>query len=135
MLFRPTLVAAVAILVAATLELGRCPSIARADIGLVAAVLGAGGLANSYGPYDDCPNGMYKNKKGVCVESPDSNRGGATGQCCDGADTHAQHRTGACSSHGGVCQWFAMARSAGTLLPQETHVAPGGANSDATRLA
>ncbi len=69
--------------------------------------LGAGKLPISSGPYDDCPPGTYRAKSGDCVERPDSNRGGATGQCCDATDTHAEHRTGACSHHGGVCQSFA----------------------------
>ena len=30
---------------------------------------------------------------------------GATAQCCDGAWSHSQHRSGTCSHHGGVCQW------------------------------
>jgi hypothetical protein len=27
-------------------------------------------------------------------------------ECCDGNDAYAEHSSGACSSHGGVCQWF-----------------------------
>ena len=31
---------------------------------------------------------------------------GASAQCKDGSFSHAQHRTGACSRHGGVAKWF-----------------------------
>lgn len=31
---------------------------------------------------------------------------GATAQCKDGSFSHAQHRSGACSRHGGVAKWF-----------------------------
>jgi hypothetical protein len=85
--------------------------------GYVMTGLGGGGLTISSGPYDDCPPGTYRAKSGDCVERPDSNRGGAKGQCCDGTDTHAEHRTGACSHHGGVCQWFAAAGTRATPLP------------------
>lgn len=87
-------------------------SAAHADVGFMTG-FGAGRFTISSGPYDDCPPGTYQNKNGDCVERPDSNRGGATGQCCDGTDTHAENRTGACSRHGGVCQWFAAAGAAG----------------------
>jgi Protein of unknown function (DUF3761) len=84
------------------------PFTGHADVGLMTGS-GAGGLTVSSGPYDDCPPGTYRAKGGDCVERPDSNRGGATGQCCDGTDTHSERRTGACSRHDGVCQWFAAA--------------------------
>jgi hypothetical protein len=89
---------------------------AHADVGFMTG-LGGGGSTTSSGPYDDCPPGTYRAKSGDCVERPDSNRGGATGQCCDGTDTHAEHRTGACSHHGGVCQWFAAAGTRATSPP------------------
>jgi hypothetical protein len=97
----------VATLIAATIAAVAVFSfVAHADVGFMTG-LGGGGLTISSSPYDDCPPGTYRAKSGDCVERPDSNRGGATGQCCDGTDTHAEHRTGACSHHGGVCQWFA----------------------------
>lgn|SRR5882757_9771616 len=79
---------------------------AYAGVGFISGS-GVGGLTISSGPYDDCPPGTYRAKSGDCVERPDPNSNGAKGQCCDGTDTHAEHRTGACSHHGGVCQWFA----------------------------
>jgi hypothetical protein len=91
------------------------PIAPNADVRFVAG-LGARGSTTASGPYDDCPPGTYQNRDGDCVERPDSNRGGATGQCCDGTDTHAEHRTGACSHHGGVCQWFAAAGTVGDPL-------------------
>ena len=86
---------------------------ANADVGLVAG-LGIGGVATSPGPFRQCPAGTYKNSDGGCTERPDQNPNGAIGQCCDGTDTHAKHRNGACSGHGGVCQWFAAAGSSGS---------------------
>lgn len=98
-------------------------AIAAAAIGLsgtahadVSPGFGAAGLPTS-GPYDECPSGTYENSNGDCVERPDSNRSGAIGKCCDGSDTHAKHRSGACSSHGGVCQWFAAAGIPGASDP------------------
>ena len=97
------------------------PAAAHAEVGFFPG-LGVGGSAISSGPYDDCPLGTYQNKNGDCVERPDSNRSGATGQCCDGTDTHAEHRTGACSRHGGVCQWFA----AGTTTSRSLQISATG---------
>jgi Protein of unknown function (DUF3761) len=96
-----------ATLIAATIAaVAVFPIAAHAEVGFITG-LGAGRLPISSGPYDDCPPGTYRAKSGDCVERPDSNSSGAKGQCCDGTDTHAEHRTGACSHHGGVCQWFA----------------------------
>lgn len=50
-----------------------------------------------------CPPGSEPNVDGICVERPDQNPGGATGRCCDGTESHATHRGGMCSHHGGVC--------------------------------
>ena len=36
----------------------------------------------------------------------DNNPAGAIAQCKDGMYSHAQHRTGACSRHGGVAKWM-----------------------------
>ena len=93
------------------------PSAACADVGFMTG-LGTEQLTLSSGPYDDCPTGTYENKAGDCVERPDSSRSGATGQCCDGTDTHADHRTGACSRHSGVCQWFSAAGNGLALVPR-----------------
>jgi hypothetical protein len=87
-------------------------STASADVGLVAGV-GEGGVPASPLHFFECQKGSYQASSGDCVESPDQNANGAIGKCCDGTDTHAEHRSGACSSHGGVCQWFAAAGSAG----------------------
>lgn len=50
-------------------------------------------------------SGRYINRDGHVVPSPrcgDSDPGGARYLCRDGSLSHAEHRTGACSSHGGV---------------------------------
>ena len=105
----------VATLIAAGGAAAFFPSAAHADVGFLTG-LGIGWSAISSSPYDDCPPGTYQNKNGDCVERPDSNRSGATGQCCDGTDTHAEHRTGACSRHGGICQWFAARATRSTSV-------------------
>jgi hypothetical protein len=43
----------------------------------------------------------YVNVDGQCIEDPDQNPGSFT--CCDGTHSHATHRNGACSHHGGIC--------------------------------
>lgn len=52
----------------------------------------------------------YTNSDGNTVHSPAySNNGvpaGATAQCADGTYSFSQHRSGTCSHHGGVMQWF-----------------------------
>jgi hypothetical protein len=82
----------VATLIAAAAAAAAFPSVAHADVALMTGLgADAGTLTISAGPYDDCPPGTYRAKSGDCVERPDSNRSGATGQCCDGTDTHAEH--------------------------------------------
>lgn len=49
-----------------------------------------------------CKSGYYRNSNGRCVHVPDGNSGGATFRCKDGTYSHAQHRQGACSRHGGI---------------------------------
>lgn len=49
---------------------------------------------------------------------------GATGKCTDGTFTKAKTQQGACSSHGGVAQWFATAGPA-TPAPGPARPAPG----------
>jgi hypothetical protein len=43
----------------------------------------------------------YVNVDGQCEPWPDQNRGNF--KCCDGTNSHATHRNGACSHHGGIC--------------------------------
>ncbi len=63
-------------------------------------------------PAGDCVDGgSYTNSDGNDVHSPcHSNTGGApagaTAQCRDGTYSFSQHRSGTCSSHGGVAQWL-----------------------------
>jgi hypothetical protein len=40
------------------------------------------------------------------TRSVNSNAAGASAQCKDGSVSHSQHRTGACSHHGGVAKWL-----------------------------
>jgi Protein of unknown function (DUF3761) len=39
-------------------------------------------------------------------DSDNNSAAGATAHCKDGTYSHAQHRTGACSRHGGVAEWM-----------------------------
>lgn len=55
-----------------------------------------------------CPPGYYTNSSGNCVEKPDQNPNNPTAICCDGSESHSQHRSGTCSAHGGVCRWNGM---------------------------
>lgn len=43
----------------------------------------------------------YVNVDGQCEPGPDQNPGNF--KCCDGTNSHAMHRNGACSHHGGIC--------------------------------
>lgn len=89
-----------------------------------AAVLAASGFASVTGgnvvidfhpdaapkppvPLAHCSPGWYTNKFGSCVEPPDQNLNG-TARCCDGTESHSQHRSGTCSGHGGVCEWNSL---------------------------
>jgi len=81
------------------------PFVANADVGPMMG-LGNGGAPTSPIPFLECDPGFYENSSGVCVERPDQNISGATAVCCDGSDSHSQHRSGTCSGHGGVCQWL-----------------------------
>jgi hypothetical protein len=82
------------------------PSGANADVGFVAAGLGAGGLTTSYGPYDDCPAGEYRAHSGDCVPDPNSSDSDVTAICRDGSHSHSEHpySGGTCHGHGGVAQ-------------------------------
>ena len=60
-------------------------------------------------PGGSCGSDGYINKDGVCVPSPrpaPSPPDGATAQCKDGTYSFSQHRSGTCSSHGGVARWL-----------------------------
>lgn len=48
----------------------------------------------------------YTNIDGNHVNSPSSNPAGATAKCKDGTYSYSQHRSGTCSSHGGVAMWL-----------------------------
>ena len=63
---------------------------------------GTGGLSNDK---------YYKNVDGIDVHSPAHSTDGsipeeATAQCAEGTYSFSQHRSGTCSSHGGVDQWL-----------------------------
>lgn len=75
---------------------------AAADIGLIAV---PSTVLTSPIPLVQCPPGFYSNSSGNCVERPDQNPINAIAVCCDGTNSHSQHRSGTCSGHGGVCQW------------------------------
>ncbi|HEY1834911.1 MAG TPA: DUF3761 domain-containing protein [Solirubrobacteraceae bacterium] len=57
-----------------------------------------------------CLNGTYVNSEGHTVcrpeESPDGPPAGATARCKDGTYSFSEHRSGTCSSHGGVAEWL-----------------------------
>jgi hypothetical protein len=51
----------------------------------------------------------YVNVDGVRVPSPvfsETKPSGATARCRDGSFSFSQHRSGTCSHHGGVAEWF-----------------------------
>lgn len=47
-----------------------------------------------------CGSRAYQNSDGVCTPEPDSSPTGI--RCKDGSYSHATHRQGACSNHGGI---------------------------------
>ena len=57
-----------------------------------------------------CPNGSYVNSSGDTICSPYAAPGGppsgATARCNDGTYSFAAHHQGACSSHGGVAEFY-----------------------------
>jgi Protein of unknown function (DUF3761) len=81
------------------------PFAARADVGVVGD---PSAQPRSPIPLTQCQPGYYPNTYGNCVERPDQNPNNPTALCCDGSESHSQHRSGTCSSHGGVCQWNSM---------------------------
>lgn len=48
------------------------------------------------------PPDCYIAASGDCVERPDSNHNPGSIPCRDGTFSHAEHRSGACSHHGGI---------------------------------
>lgn len=55
------------------------------------------------------PNGTYTNVDGNEVPSPyvaPSRPAGASAICRDGSYSFSQHRSGTCSHHGGVAEWY-----------------------------
>lgn len=48
----------------------------------------------------------YTNVDGDYVPSPSNNPAGATARCKDGTYSYSQNRSGTCSHHGGVAEWF-----------------------------
>ncbi len=53
-----------------------------------------------------CGEDYYKNVDGNCVHRPSSEPAGASAKCKDGTYSYSQHRSGTCSSHGGVAEWL-----------------------------
>jgi hypothetical protein len=57
----------------------------------------------------ECPNGTYENSSGNVVCKPyesETQPEGATARCEDGTYSFSEHRSGTCSSHGGVAVWL-----------------------------
>ncbi|WP_203217788.1 DUF3761 domain-containing protein [Nocardia terpenica] len=56
-----------------------------------------------------CDRSSYVNSNGQCVHRPEAASAppsGATAQCKDGTYSFSKHRSGTCSSHGGVAVFF-----------------------------
>jgi hypothetical protein len=76
-------------------------------VSAIAGAVGVAGLApiahdqSLLNPVSKPPPCDYINVDGQCIEAPDANGGNFT--CCDGTHSHATHRNGACSHHGGIC--------------------------------
>lgn len=51
-------------------------------------------------------NDGYINVDGNHIPSPSSNPVGATAKCRDGTYSYSQHRSGTCSHHEGVAEWY-----------------------------
>jgi hypothetical protein len=47
-----------------------------------------------------------KARSSMAAPSEGTDASGATAQCKDGTYSHAKHRSGACSHHGGVAKWL-----------------------------
>lgn len=60
-------------------------------------------------PVASCDRSSYINSDGQCVHRPESASAppsGATAQCKDGTYSFSTHRSGTCSSHGGVAVFY-----------------------------
>lgn len=60
-------------------------------------------------PTATSPNGTYKNVDNVNVSRPyvaPSKPSGASAKCRDGSYSFSTHRSGTCSHHGGVAEWY-----------------------------
>lgn len=56
-----------------------------------------------------CTATEYENVDGACVHRPEAAPtapDGATARCGDGTYSFSRHRSGTCSSHGGVANWL-----------------------------
>jgi hypothetical protein len=60
----------------------------------------AGASYSTTSPFPSSPCD-YVNVDGQCEQGPNQNPGNF--KCCDGTNSHATHRNGACSHHGGIC--------------------------------
>lgn len=72
---------------------------------------------------EGCPAGTYQGSSGDCVPSPNGDISGATAVCCDGSDSHSEHRSGTCSHHGGVCQWCPCGSTSGQSYARQDIIA------------
>jgi hypothetical protein len=98
----------------------------------IAFALSAGAATPAHGQ-TSCPNGAYTNTSGnrVCSPFPSSQvPAGATALCRDNTWSMSQHRSGTCSSHGGVSFFLAdvapaaVAPTATTSQPATGTVTP-----------
>jgi hypothetical protein len=76
----------------------------RATLVVAAIVMAAIGSASPVYSAPLSPSCDYVNVDGQCRPAPDQNpgEGGLDLPCRDGTMTHATHRNGACSHHGGL---------------------------------
>jgi hypothetical protein len=85
----------------------RATFIATATLAARVAVAGIGFAPPAHGDdhgsrsFVSAPPCDYVNVEGQLIECPDPNPGNFS--CCDGTNSHATHRNGACSHHGGIC--------------------------------
>lgn len=53
-----------------------------------------------------CGEGYYENSAGNCIPVPGSSPSGASARCNDGTYSYSESRSGTCSRHGGVAEWY-----------------------------